>query len=55
MSETSDTGVIDSCRTCKKVKWAGTHPDCDSCRAKKKMLPDPPVPHGAKAGETKEK
>lgn len=52
MSDTSDTGVIDSCRTCKKIKWAGTHPDCNSCRAKRQMTA---VPHGVRVEDEKPK
>lgn len=31
----SDTGLLVDCRACKRVMWAGYHPDCPTCRAEK--------------------
>lgn len=31
----SDTGLLADCRTCKRVMWAGYHPDCPQCRSEK--------------------
>lgn len=31
----SDTGLLADCRTCKRVMWAGYHPDCPQCRAER--------------------
>lgn len=41
MSDKGEIGVVDSCETCKRVKWAGYGRECPSCAALRKMRQSP--------------